>query len=417
MKGRVLRLLAALALVSAMGVGCATWEDGPGYWLQSATGHLSLMSRAQPVADLLENPATDEGLRERLRIALEIREFASRELALPDNDSYTRYVDVGRPFVVWNVIAARPLSLTLRKWCFPVAGCVSYRGFYSLEDAERFAARMREDGYEAHVGGVPAYSTLGWFADPLLNTFVQHSEIEIARLVFHELAHQRLYLKGDSDFNEAYATAVERAGVERWLARREAASGNTALRRAWQLRTERRNDFLALLRRHRSALEQLFASPLSDDEKLARREDIFDSMRTDYAQLRQQWGGYSGYDGWFAQPLSTARLAAVGTYNSLTPAFEVLLAQQGSFGAFHEAAAALARLPARERSRALAALAAEPVAPLARSPGGEAASSGGAASREGAAVLLRPPHGREAGPGVQVVASASAAKEAALAGP
>jgi predicted aminopeptidase len=359
MKPGLLRSLAALLAVSATAVGCASWDDGPGYWLQSASGHLELISRAQPVSELLEDPATDARLRERLQQALEIRAFATRELGLPDNDSYTRYADLGRPFVVWNVVAAPPLSLKLKRWCFPVAGCVSYRGFYALADAERFAERMRAEGYEAHVGGVPAYSTLGWFADPLLNTFVRHSELEIARLVFHELAHQRLYLKGDSNFNESYATAVERAGVERWIAYREASTGDTRLREAWQQRVERREDFLALLSRHRRALEQLFASPLSDAEKLEQRDAIFEAMRADYARLKQEWGGYAGYDGWFAQPLSTARLGAVATYNSLAPAFEALLAKQGDFRQFHEAAAALARLPADERSRALTALVGE----------------------------------------------------------
>ena len=179
------------------------------------------MSRARPVSELLADPDIDSGLRTRLQQAQQIRSFASRELGLPENDSYTRYADLGRPYVVWNVFAAPPLSLRLRKWCFPVAGCVSYRGFFDQAAAERFAQRMRDEGYEAFVGGVPAYSTLGWFADPLLNTFVGQHEVEVARLVFHELAHQRVYLGGDSTFNESFATAVERIGVGRWLAARE----------------------------------------------------------------------------------------------------------------------------------------------------------------------------------------------------
>jgi len=339
--------------------GCAAWEDGPGYWWQSAAGQIDLVRRAQPISELLADPATDPRLRERLSRALEIREFASRELGLPDNDSYTRYADLGRPYVVWNVFAAPALSLQLRKWCFPVAGCVSYRGFFDRDEAERFAQRMRAEGYEAYVAGVPAYSTLGWFSDPLLNTFVGQHEVEVARLIFHELAHQQLYVSGDSAFNESFATAVERIGVERWLAAREAATGDSSARLAWQARSERRADFLALLRRHRAALSSLFASPLPDEEKLAGRERIFAQMRDDYAALRQRWGGFAGYDRWFAQPLTTAHLASVATYTDLVPAFESLLAREGGdLARFYQAAVELSDLPALERSRTLAALAA-----------------------------------------------------------
>ncbi|HRO60187.1 MAG TPA: aminopeptidase [Burkholderiaceae bacterium] len=346
------------ALIGGALSGCAAWEDGPGYWWQSASGQLELVRRAQPIPELIDDPATDPLLRERLIRAVEIREFASRELGLPDNDSYTRYADLGRPYVVWNVFAAPALSLKLRKWCFPVAGCVSYRGFFDRDDAERFAQRMREEGYEAYVGGVPAYSTLGWFSDPLLNTFVAQHEVEVARLIFHELAHQRLYVSGDSAFNESFATAVERIGVERWLAAREAVTGDSSARLAWQARSERRADFLALLRRHRGALSALFASPSSDEDKLAGRERIFAEMRDDYALLRQRWGGFAGYDRWFAQPLTTAHLASVATYTDLVPAFESLLAREGGdLARFYQAAVGLSDLPALERSRTLAALA------------------------------------------------------------
>jgi predicted aminopeptidase len=350
---RRLRSLATLLVLPLLGA-CAVWDDGPAYWWQSAAGQLEVIRKARPVVDLIDDPATAPDLRERLKLAQEIRAFASRELDLPDNDSYSRYADLGRPYVVWNVFAAPPLSLRLRQWCFPVAGCIAYRGFFDQADAERFAQRMRAEGYEAHVAGITAYSTLGWFSDPLLNTFALRSETELARLVFHELAHQKLYLKGDTTFNESYATAIERIGVERWLDSREAQGADPAQRAAWRAQSARRADFLALLSRHREALRVLFAQDLSDAQKLEQRNRIFDQMRSDYSRLRERWGGFAGYDAWFAQPLSTPRLAAVATYTDLVPAFDALLARHGGdIVRFHQAAAELARLPTDERRAAI----------------------------------------------------------------
>ncbi len=350
----------ALALALLLLSGCAAWTDGPAYWWQSAAGHLDLIRRAEPASVLIADPATDPQLRDRLRRALEIRAFASRELALPDNDSYSRYVAVDRPFVVWNVFAAPPLSLSLHQSCFPVAGCVGYRGYFSRDDAERYAQRMREQGLEAFVSGVSAYSTLGWFADPLLSTFVNRHEIEVARLIFHELAHQRVYLKGDSTFNESYATAIERIGLQRWVDARIEQGGDPLLRKAWREQSKRRTDFLALLRRHRESLQRLFASSLSDAEKLAGRDAVFAALRADYSALRERWGGFAGYDRWFGQRLTTAHLASVSTYNDLVPAFEALLAREGDdLVRFHAAVESLARLPEAKRRRMLAGLAPE----------------------------------------------------------
>jgi predicted aminopeptidase len=259
------------------------------------------------------------------------------------------------------VFATPELSMKLEEWCFPVAGCVTYRGYYDRQDAERFAAKLRADGFEAFVRGVPAYSTLGWFDDPVLNTFVRYPDGELARLVFHELAHQVLYVKGDSTFNESFATAVEQAGLERWLAAREAANRDPALRSEWQRFAERREQFLALLKRYRGALEAAYASPVSDDEKRASRREIFASLSRDYEALKERWGGYAGYDRWFAQPLTNAHLASVATYTEQVPAFRALLAQEGDdLPAFYAAARRLGELPKADRERALAALAPQP---------------------------------------------------------
>lgn len=340
------------AAVAALG-GCASYSDGPGYYWQTVVGHLDVVRRARPVDAVLADPSTDPALRARLERAREIRAFASRELGLPANGSYASYTDVGRPFVLWNVFATPELSLRLERWCFPVAGCVAYRGYYDRDAAERFAQGLRARGLEAHVGGVPAYSTLGWFDDPLLSTFIQYPEAELARLVFHELAHQVLYVSGDTTFNESFATAVEEAGVERWLAAR----ADPALERAYREGAMRRREFVALLRRHKDRLNEVFEGPGDDDAKRAGKRRVLDSLQDEYRQLKASWGGFAGYDRFFAQPPSNPQLAAVGAYNDLLPAFRSLLAQEsGDLKRFYARVRELAALdkPARdERLRAL----------------------------------------------------------------
>lgn len=367
---------AGVAVLSALLVslaGCSAWSEGPGYYWQSVAGHLAVMREARPIGALVEDPAVDAGLRDKLRSVVEIRRFASDALALPDNDSYTEYADLKRPFVLWNVFAAPELSIRLKESCFPVAGCVGYRGYYDRDDAERYAAKLRAEGYEAFVSGVPAYSTLGWFDDPVLNTFVHRPDAEVARLIFHELAHQVLYVKGDTTFNESFATAVEQVGIERWLAAREAATGDPALREAWQRYAARRADFLAMLGRHRAALEALYASPVPDDEKRAGKREVFAALRRDYEGLKLKWGGFAGYDRWFAQPLGNAHLASVASYTERVPAFRALLARHDDdLPRFYAAARGLGELPKGRRDQALADLAppAETPTLTARRPGG-----------------------------------------------
>ena len=313
------------------------------------------MRRARPIDAVIADPATDPTLRARLEMAREIRRFASRELALPDNGSYASYADLQRPFVVWNVFATPELSLQLERWCFPVAGCVSYRGYYSREDADRFADALLARGLEAYVGGVPAYSTLGWFDDPVLSSFVHYPPAELARLVFHELAHQLLYVSGDTPFNESFATAVEEAGVERWLAAR----GDPALERAYREHAGRRREFIALLRRSKDALQAVYAGAADDDARREGKRRALDAMLDDYAALKASWGGFAGYDRFFAQRPSNPQLAAVGAYNDLLPAFRALLAREGGdLPRFYAAVRELAALPRPQRQERLAALAA-----------------------------------------------------------
>ena len=333
-----------------------------GYYAQAAHGQFSLLAKARPIDDWLADPETSPPLKEKLREVRQIRRFAVSELSLPDNDSYTAYAQLSQRYVLWNVIAAPALSLKSRRWCFPVAGCVNYRGYYDQQAAQDFAAQLRSAGDDVQVLGVPAYSTLGWFNDPVLSTFINYPEAELARLLFHELAHQKFYIKGDSEFNEAFATTVESAGVARWLKQ----YGTAAQEQAYRVFEQRKRDFLDLLLRRRADLARIYASDADDRQKLQEKAETFDALRADYAQLKQRWGGYAGYDRWFAAPLSNAHLALVATYHDLVPGFEALLRQDSAqcpaeytdFPRFYAEVKALGALDKRARHDALHGIAA-----------------------------------------------------------
>ncbi|KQQ33100.1 aminopeptidase [Duganella sp. Leaf126] len=340
-------LLTACTL--ALLAGCTQFR----YYMQAAQGQYSLWSDARPIDDWLGDPATDPQLKARLEKALLIRRFAVQELSLPNNGSYKNYAALSRPFVLWNVVATPELSLRPIQWCFPIAGCVSYRGYYSKQDATAYADELRGEGNDVQVGGVPAYSTLGWFSDPLLSTFINYSDAELARMVFHELAHQVVYVPGDTQFNESFATAVEEAGVQRWLA----LYGTDEMRLAYARYNSRRADFLALLVRHRQMLEANYASKTSVRHRRAEKARIFAHLQADYQQLKQSWGGYAGYDRWFAEPLTNAHLSAVGTYHDYLPAFKSLLRQERTFVRFYGAVQKLAALDPLQRQQRLEQLA------------------------------------------------------------
>jgi predicted aminopeptidase len=314
------------------------------YYLQAVGGQLELLRKRTPLETLLADPAISPDLRSALESAIEVRRFAVEVLGLPDNDSYLSYVDLERNYVVWNVIAAEEFSVDPVRWCFPFAGCVAYRGYFDRERAEGYAASLATEGFDAYSGGASAYSTLGYFDDPLLNTMLAGGEEYIAALLFHELAHQRLYVKSDSEFNEAFATAVEEYGLELWL---QDTRGDAALA-AYRERMLRRAQFGELVANQQTRLRALYAEPLDADAMRAAKRAAFTTMRDEYARLKAQWGGISEYDGWFARALNNASLAAIATYRQWLPALRTRLETLGIEG-FYDEMERLAALPSEER--------------------------------------------------------------------
>lgn len=349
-RGRV-GLLVTVAVVLVLTTGCSSL----GYYAQSVSGHMKLLNAAKPVSDVLADPATPAALKARLELTQRIRDYAVTALKLPDNDSYRRYADLQRNAAVWNVAAAPALSLTLRTWCFPVVGCVAYRGYYDHDQAETYAAQMRASGLDASVYAVPAYSTLGklpggYFADPLLNTFVQSPEGELARLIFHELAHQVAFAPDDTVFNESFATTIERVGTARWLSDH----GGAVARDALATQQARRADFRALTATYRERLNALYQSAASNDEKRRGKAELLAQLRANHAALKAgSWQGYTGYDGWFDR-VNNASFGVLAAYTELVPQFERLLAAQGGdLPRFYAEVQRLAALPMDERRRAL----------------------------------------------------------------
>jgi predicted aminopeptidase len=340
------RLLLALVLVVALGAtACATL----GYYGQAVRGGLEILRARRPIAELVRDPATPPERRERLRTVLAIRDFAARELGLARDDSYSSYVELGRPHAVWTVVAAPELSLAPLRWCFPFAGCVTYRGYFSADAARRFADRLARRGFDVEVGGAAAYSTLGWFADPVLSTFLDEPDADLAGLLFHELAHRRLYVQDDTTFNESFASVVEAEGVRRWLERQ----GRGAELAAWGERRRRERAAIDLLLAYRERLARVYAATAPRQWKLERKRELFAALAADYEARRREWGEGTAYDGWFDGEPNNARLAAIGAYSELQPAFEALLRRAGGdLERFYAEVEALAALdPAGRRRR------------------------------------------------------------------
>ncbi|MEO5700287.1 MAG: aminopeptidase [Casimicrobiaceae bacterium] len=384
-------LPAALALTVA---GCSAIDF---YW-QGMTGQMNLIAGARPITEVLET-TDDPQLKKRLLQVQGIRAFATRELGLPDNRSYTRYTEIGRPYVVWNVVATPELSLTPRQWCFAVVGCVSYRGYFSEDQAKLEAARLVSLGDDVSLGGVSAYSTLGWFDDPVLSTFVRYRETELARLLFHELAHQVVYVKDDTAFNESFAVAVEEEGMRRWLkaqaGRPDAAQLAEDVNRSRRLKKE----FRAIVSATRDRLRALYASRLPTAEKRARKAAIFAEMRLQYEHAKAGWGGLAAYDRWFHRDANNAAIAGIGLYADLVPQFSALIAaNRFDLERFYADVKTLADLPKERRAIRLAELArpatiaaTDPTAAVGRGAGpGDAPETPGLAGTGGIANILVP---------------------------
>jgi predicted aminopeptidase len=361
---RARRLRRPLLLVT-VAVLVITGCSSLGFYTQSVGGQLAILFKRQSVEKILADDGEDATLRDQLQRVLEARDFASRELGLPDNGSYRSYVRLNRPYAVWNVVAAPALSIEPVTWCFPVAGCVSYRGYFSKARAESFAEKLRSRGYDAAVEGVAAYSTLGWFRDPVLSTFIDWPSPDLASLIFHELAHQRLYVKGDTVFNESFASVVEHQGLTRYLVE----EGDEAALAVWEARHDRQRQFAELVLGYRERLREIYASAaLETQEKLRRKRATFAELGRAYEDLKRSWGGYAGYDAWFDRELNNAHLASVGNYDRWVPAFEVLLEQaQGDLDAFFDQVGDLSKLEPAERRRRLTDLSPAPGDPNGRS--------------------------------------------------
>lgn len=321
--------------------------SGPGYYVQAISGQWQLMHARQDIQALIDDPATSPALSDQLQAAASIKEFAADVLGLPGAQSYTTFVEVDGTALVWNVVAAPEFSLQPKKWCFPVAGCVPYRGYFEQQKALESAARLERKGLDVSVSPAAAYSSLGWFDDPLLSTMISGPDTRLAAYLFHELAHQRLYRKGDSVFNEGYARFVEESGVTNWL---ESQNRHDELRRWKQLR-EFGMDFVNLIKQARDQLSDLYRSNQSETAMKEQKAEILAALPSSYQRLSdEKWQGERLYDSWFKEPLNNARLALFNTYSGSTCAFARLMAEAGGeWQEFHRLAMLKSRLPDIER--------------------------------------------------------------------
>jgi predicted aminopeptidase len=311
-KQRILVCILSLAMLS----GCSSLD----YYLQAIDGHLDVTSREQPIEALLKDKNQDEKLKAQLEVAVQAREFASSELKLPDNDSYRSYADLERPYVVWSVVATPEFSIQPKQWCFLIVGCLSYRGYFDEQEARQKASELKAQGFDVSVNGTTAYSTLGYFDDPLLNTMLRRGEASMIGLMFHELAHQLVHIDGDTAFNEAFATIMEQEGLRRWFL----AKNQTSKFAAYMQREQHRSEVFKLLAQVRAELDALYGQKMSDDAKRKQKYKLFAELRRGYF-VWQESSGYHGFDGWMKKNLNNSHLALVATYHDLVPNFQALL--------------------------------------------------------------------------------------------
>jgi predicted aminopeptidase len=330
-----------IAFLCSLASGC--------YVMQAASGQWEVMRRSRPIEQVLADPQTPAATRRGLELTVAARSFAETELGLPDSRSYRKYADLGRPYVVWNVVATPEFSVEPRRWCFPVAGCVAYRGYFKEARARDVALRLASHGDDVSVGGVPTYSTLGHLPDPVFNAMLGWRDTRLVGTIFHELAHERLYVPGDSEFNEAFASVVEEVGLRRWLH----ALGREAELARFEAAAAQDAEFARLLRDTRRRLQALYASRATPETMRIEKQREFGRLKFEYEQQRARRAWDHGYDAWFQRPLNNARLASIATYRDCMPGLRREFLQAGSLPAFYARAEALAALDAQERRKAV----------------------------------------------------------------
>ena len=347
-----LKFLVIVALLSSL-PGCSSMN----FYSQAVKGQLQLLWNRRSLEVVLADPSTNSEVKKKLELARDVLSFAEQQLGLPVEGSYSSYVDTGKPFVIWNVFAADEFSIELQTFCYPIAGCVSYRGFFEEAAAREFAANLQSQGYEVFVGGVAAYSTLGWFDDPVLNTFLNRSDEKLAALLFHELAHKVVYIPGDTRFNESFATAVERIALSRWLEARVSESKNEPDKFLQHLASQKRSqEVIQLIANTRVLLAEIYRQEMSDSDKKNRKIAVIASLRSQYHTLRERWyeselgTTFPEFEFWMQGDINNARLGTVADYNDLVPAFEQLYQEKdANLVRFLQACQALSSLSNEER--------------------------------------------------------------------
>lgn len=345
MKPFPLTRFTALILFSALSNGCSTVS----WYSQSIWGHIEIMNSQQPIDELLEQNDIYPALRTQLVKVQQIRQYATSSLRLPNNNSYTEYADIGRPYVVWNIVATPALSLKPETWCYPIVGCASYRGYYKLESAQKHKAELVAQGLDVYIGRVPAYSTLGWFDDPVLNTFIYWNDYQLAGLIFHELSHQILYIKDDTAFNESFARAVQEIGIQQWL--KEVGPEQIP---QWQAHRNARSIVTQFKADIQQQLRELYQSSLTDADKLKQKNLIFSGILPAFDELATRHPEIKPWRNWFVEANSNAWFTASYSYEQYLPAFlQLYIENNNNWPAFYAAVKKLARLEKADRSTAL----------------------------------------------------------------
>lgn len=337
-----------ITIIALLLGGCADL----GYYWHSASGHLAVMNQRVDIDDLLADDTTPDELRERLLLVKRIRRFSVDKLKLPDNDSYASYVELDRPYVVQNIFAAPEFSIRLHQWCYPIVGCASYRGYYDEDRLQAYANKMRDQGFEVHVGRVSAYSTLGWFDDPVLSSFINWSDHRLAGLLFHELTHQQIFIDGDTRFNESLASAVQQAGTELWLKQENQLDRLQNYHRWLRYRRE----VIDLIQQLQQQLSQMYSEPIDDREKREHKQAFFEAAKRRHGEIAARYGIKGGFTRWFNEELNNAKIGSVAAYNAEVPAFLAMLqARDYDFEAFYQYVEALGELDKPRRDECLAA--------------------------------------------------------------